>query len=509
MRRARPEPLVVLVAGCDEYTTLLVARHLPQARIVTTAAGRRRPHLAVLESTDDGATALVERARPAAVVALADRIDPRLPFAARTVMRPFPPGVLFDAIDDELQRPARDRFRPTILAAIRFALITLGAGVRGFGDGTAGDLAFASGVIMYGAARLVHTRYEHVARAADIAVACALVAVTGHAASGFIPFAGLAVVSAGLSLGWRNGALAGGLVSIAAGTPTVVAAIAERTPSANALALLALFPLAGLTGGLGQRIHGVTAEREKLAETNRLLSRLHGIAREIPGGMDAQTVATAILEEMRDLGAPAAAVLDDGEQLTMRAGYGVNPNRLMEATPLRAAGEVRVVDLDDADPSVRAALHGHRRWIVAPAARNGRFHGILLAAVGDAGAQTTWRGALARLASDAAVAFENAELLRRVGALAVDEERRRIAMRVHDGLAQTLTHLRLELDFIARHIDDGSRMRAELERMSGALDRAVGDVHGLMHDLKTDRTDVVEPPAAPQAHESGKERMPA
>ncbi|HVL90450.1 MAG TPA: histidine kinase [Actinomycetota bacterium] len=507
MRRARPDRLVVFVAGCDEYTTLLVARHLPQARIAT-AESRRCPRLAVVEAADAAAVAAVERCRAETIVAIADRQDPRLPFEALTVVRPFAPGVLFDAIDDQLQQPARDRYRPTLLAAIRLALITLGAGVRGFGDGAAPDLAFVSCLVLYGVARMVGTRFEHGARAIDVGVACALVAATEGAHSGFVPFAALTVVAAGLAMGWRAGAVAGGLVSLAAGTPEVIEAIVRRTPLTDALALLALFPLAGMTGGFAQRIHGAASSREKLAETNRLLTRLHGIAREIPGAMDAQTVASAVVDELREMGAPAAAVLDDGTELSVRAGYGVAHEPIAAATSLRACGEIRILDVDAEPRPVREALAEHRHWIVAPAVRNGRFHGILLAAVGEAGAEATWRGALTRLAGDAAVAFENAELLRRVGALAADEERRRIALRVHDGLAQTLTHLRLELDFIVRHDDDGDRIRREIQRLSHVLDRAIGDVHGLMHDLKTDRTDE-EPPAIISAPDSGKERMPA
>jgi len=514
VRRVGTEHLNVFVAGCDEYTTLLVARHLPGARILTRPS-RRRPRLAVVEAADEAAVADVVRARPAGVVAISDRPDPPLPFAARVVIRPFQPGALPDAIDDELQRPARERVRPTIPAAIRLALMTLGAGVHGFGEGTTTDMIFIFAVVLYGIARLLTTRFEREARAADVAVACVLVAAGGGATSGFVAFAAMTVALAGMTFGWRSGAVAGGLVSVAAGTPAVLEALAGRAGVTDTLALLALFPLGGVTGGMVRRLQGAGPDRAILAETNRLLTRLHGIAREAPGGMDTQTVSAAIVAELREMGVPAAAVLaDDDGQIRVRAGYGVAIGPLRGATSLRSSGSTRVLDIDRDAPALRGALTEYRRWIVAPAARNGRIHGILLAAVPNTGDEPARRSALDRLAGDAAVAFENAELLRRVGALAADEERRRIALRVHDGLAQTLTHLRLELDFIARHGNDGTRIRQELERMSRVVDRAVGDVHGLMNDLRTDgtrinRSEPAELPFAAGTRDSGKERMPA
>lgn len=494
---ARPKRLIVFVAGCDEYTALLIARHLPDADVVTSSS-RRRPDLAIVEAADPAAVDAVRRARPRAAIALSDAEGFAPPLPARTLIRPFLPPALFDAIDDELQQPATERARPTVLAAVRFGFIALGAGVRGAGDGTLADAAPVAAALAYGLARLLAGRHDREARIADVLVACVLVGTTGGARSGFLPFAVLATVSCGSALGWRSGAAAGGLVSILTGAGAVNAAMHGATPVAQAVAMLALFPLSGIVGAVGRSV-GAPPGDELLSETNRLLTRLHNIARDIPGGMDAQTVSEAILEEIRGHGFPAAAVVHHhDDELRVRASYGIRAASIGDAAAFRATTATTIVDVDAVDPALRSLLGGYRRWIVAPAVRGARVHGLLLAAVTQpASPQPRGMATMSRLAHEASVAFENAELLRRVRALATGEERRRIAMRVHDGIAQTLTHLRLEVDFVARHATDGPSVRDELARMAGVLDRAVGDVHGLMHDLSRDPNEAADLPAYP------------
>lgn len=487
--------LTVLLAGCDEYTALLVARHLTDAKVITTPS-RVRPDLVVVEAAEPAAMDVARRAKPRAVIALADASGHDSSFANRTLIRPFLPAALFDAIDDEVQQPARDRARPTVLAAVRFGFIALGTGVRGL-DGTLLDAAPVAAALAYGILRLFVGRHDREARVADVVVACALVATTGGARSGFLPFAILATVSCGSALGWRSGAAAGGVVSILTGAGAVETALHGTTPVAQAVAMLALFPLSGIVGAVGRSV-AAPEHDALLSETNRLLTRLHNIAREAPGGMDAATVSEAILDEMRGQGIPAAAVVHDHDDaLRIRASYGISATTLRDAAAFRDATVTRLIDVDQIDPGARASMGGYRRWIVAPAVRGARVHGLLLAAVGSTTAQPGLMTALSRLATEASVAFENATLLRRVRALATGEERRRIATRVHDGLAQTLTHLRLEVEFIARHASDAPTMREELTRMTGVLDRAVGDVHSLMNDLRQDPTKTSGPSPHP------------
>jgi signal transduction histidine kinase len=84
------------------------------------------------------------------------------------------------------------------------------------------------------------------------------------------------------------------------------------------------------------------------------------------------------------------------------------------------------------------------------------------------------------------VAGGMSERLRRSAAeqRSVAEERRRIARDLHDGVAQSLAHLRLELDLISRRHED---VRADADRLSRVAERALADVRSTLSGLRARR----------------------
>lgn len=435
-RRARKARIVV--AGCDPSIVALVDRH------ETRAAGRRRrPDLVVVEATDREAVGVAARAKGARVLALADDPAQTPACAHRVLIRPISPSVIHETIDellDERLRPRLDQ-RPARLAA--GGLVAVAAMVVASGRGAPGALSTLATLPL--------------------------------------------ILAAGYLLGAGGGSLAGTVVSLTAGRDLVLASAAGRQSTRATLAWLVLFPLAGTLGGVLRRIR---TERSGglLAETNRVLSRLHAIARQAPSGLDADAVGEAICDELREtLGVAAGAVvgLEAGRPRVL-ASFGFAGGGELHG-PLRLTGldRARAVQIQREDPALADALGAHGCMLVAPARRDGRLRGLVVAACPSERRHDPMLAALERLVADAAVAVENAELFRRVRALAVGDERRRIAGRMHEGLAQTLTHLRLELDYMARHGGGDERLRENLRRLSSVIDRAVGDVRTLMDDLRT------------------------
>jgi signal transduction histidine kinase len=149
------------------------------------------------------------------------------------------------------------------------------------------------------------------------------------------------------------------------------------------------------------------------------------------------------------------------------------------------AGRARVVATDELSPSLAGAL-GHDCWLAAPLRRSGVTLGLILAACPDHGRHGENRLFLQQLSEETAVAVENAILFSRVRALSVDEERRRLARELHDGVAQALTHLRLELDFMLRHgALAPDTIREEIGRLVRVVERASGDVRSMVLGLRS------------------------
>lgn len=91
------------------------------------------------------------------------------------------------------------------------------------------------------------------------------------------------------------------------------------------------------------------------------------------------------------------------------------------------------------------------------------------------------------LASQAAIAIENARLYDQVQQLAVLSERGRIAREMHDGVAQVLGYLIMNSRLLANFLSEGRVVEAaeELERMREILREAYNDVRASILGLRT------------------------
>jgi len=387
---------------------------------------------------------------------------------------------------------ARALAGPTRMAALAIAAILEVAGpeVKTF-RATILALAF-----VYGTVRWLMRRPSIVWIGADVAVAAALVAATDGVSSPYIPFALVVAATTGLTHNERWGGLAG-LVIASASTALIVTGLREGTINPQeVVAWYALTPLAGIAGGFASRVWRTPAggsTGDLLAEANRVLSSLYRIARTLPGGLEMGTVADAAMQEIRDtVRASAGCMLVwEAGNLAVVGSYGLrNPDNVAGGGAADLAGMVhgaaRVVTQTDLDKVTAQALGGFDCWLLAPMRRTGVPLGMLLAACPDHDQHAANRLLLQQIAQETAVAVENARLFSRVREISIDEERKRLARELHDGVAQALTHLRFELDFMARHgAQTPEAVKREVERLSRVVTRAAADVRSMIFGLRS------------------------
>jgi signal transduction histidine kinase len=251
--------------------------------------------------------------------------------------------------------------------------------------------------------------------------------------------------------------------------------------------------------------------QERLARQNRELLELHAASLGILGERDLQTVLQLVVDRARDLvGARygAIALLRDGDGLDAFLVSGITPEEraLMGPVPtghgllgvvLDEGTTLRLEDLSQDPRSVGFPEHHPvmRSLLAVPVVSEGRVLGNLYltekenSAVFDDNDEET----LERFATLAALAIENARLHRQIHALAVTEERERIAREMHDSLAQVLGYVNTKAQATGVLLESGQTERAvaQLGQLAEAARAAYADVRegilGLRASLGEDR----------------------
>jgi len=503
-----PGSFRIMIADPDPYLAFLVQRLFPRAVVEE-----------VLEGAGTGATS-----PPDVLLVDLDRRDaPAVPGATKVIgvrqgpgdaesppdgvvgvlIRPYLPsevrGMIRRALGVEeapaesIQRRSRP---PWALDAARIGAVALAAVLEltsssaGRWRGTILAVAFA-----YVALR-IFIRPARAASAADVVIGGILVGLTGGLASNYAPFALVAVIGAGVSYGVAGGAFAGALAASGAMYDIGSQVFARSLHAYEAAAWCVAFVLGGLAGGLARSVRRASDPEgmETLAEANRVLSTLYRIARAVPESLEVGAIASAVMSEVREvLRAPAGLIaISDAGNFGIASSFGFpRPEVLagwaetMSLQPLQwhAAGFIPGAALP---PERTESLGAHDCYVFAPLRRDGVLLGVIVCACPDEAHHERNRMFVQQLADETAVAIENAQLFGRVRELSIDEERRRLARELHDGVAQALTHLRLELDFMSRYggIADED-VRSAINRLSRVVDRAGEDVRGMIGGLRS------------------------
>ncbi len=239
---------------------------------------------------------------------------------------------------------------------------------------------------------------------------------------------------------------------------------------------------------------------QRVNQRTRELEALHQVSREIISHLDLKQVLRLVTEKARELLKGDAALLclldEAGQFLNLHATSGPSdaiaclrtsvqetlPSRVLavrSALPCTTEGCLGVCEIIAADYRVS--------HIAAPLRLGERTLGALCVGSSSSGNFTEEATSLlTKLADSAAIALENARLYARAERLGILEERQRIAAEMHDGLAQTLSYLRMALRQVRDELEQGQveRARNALHLIQRGLDQADREVRAAIESLQ-------------------------
>lgn len=248
--------------------------------------------------------------------------------------------------------------------------------------------------------------------------------------------------------------------------------------------------------------------QERLAQQNRELLALHQAGLAVASELDLDTVLQKIVEEARELvGAQygALSLLDEagGIESFLTSGITAEQRAHIGALPaghgllgvvLREGQRLRVQDIGQDPRSVGFPPHHPpmRSLLAVPIlSREGVLGNLYLTEKqGEREFSGEDEETLARFATQATVAIENARLHRQVQAVAITEERERIAREIHDSLAQVLGYVNTKAQAAQELIEHGQpeRAAAQIGQLAEAARTAYADVREGILGLRTSIT---------------------
>jgi signal transduction histidine kinase len=368
--------------------------------------------------------------------------------------------------------PGPGFFAAGLLSVARLAAVAAAAIVQTAPE-QASSVWLLGGLFTYTFVRAA-LRREHPALAlADVALAALALLLARGFVGPYLVFALVSAVSAGVALGPLLGAACGALLGAAGAVPSIAGAVGSALSVRELTAIFALHPTIAALAGLWVRL----AERDRpdthlLIDTQRTLSALHSLARRLPHGLEPRNVAATALDELRtrtDVLA-AAIVLEDGEGTSIAAKFGLQDPP--GANGADAADVMRRLPPGEVHTGRIEGSQGTRGHILAVMPEGHRWKRADRRFMKDLVASTT-------LAMDNAVTFV------RISQISADRERRRIARDLHDGVAQSVAHLRLELDLMRGQVGRGlSPAPDELGGLADLADWTLAEVRATIAGLR-------------------------
>jgi len=242
-------------------------------------------------------------------------------------------------------------------------------------------------------------------------------------------------------------------------------------------------------------------ERE-VRERNRRLALLNAVASQASESLDLEEVAGVVASNVKSaLGATAVAVTmraeDEGElKVVAQAGLPPGVKRSdgtlgaydCECRKALALGETVVISDSRLSASCSALLpKAAGACVSAPIRSKGNNIGALLVIRSPNGGFTRDEiDLISALGSQIGPVLQNAQLFSNTGAIAILQERQRVAREVHDGLAQTLGYLNVQMGIVEHLLARGEveKAQSELDTMAKVTREAYEDLRQSIADLR-------------------------
>ena len=402
------------------------------------------------------------------------------------------------------------RFGP-LVTAVRWATVAAGlalAALQEDGTNRAGYLALGVPLIAYAVLRTVrplryltgpHATTGLVDVLAEVALSLAVVVATDYWSSPYVFCLASAILAAGFARGF------GFAIRTAC---TAVAAVAipyhlqvDGADAGTTIQWGGELLLIALVAGYARRLFGEAEEQSALArQANDLLTQLNAVAQTLPVSLDLGETVQATITELRALfpiDVVAVLLWEDASDIwTVAGAEGVRPpavlttpalpsaarDAVIAQRPLRTSGSRPRAD-SLAGPEVRAGMY-------LPLLARDRLVGLIAIESRSPDALTERQLDLgARVASQAALALDNARWFQRLRTVGADEERTRIARDLHDRVGQSLAFVAFELDRISRRASGGTGVEDELDQLREEVRNVVTEVRDTLYDLRTDVTE--------------------
>lgn len=236
--------------------------------------------------------------------------------------------------------------------------------------------------------------------------------------------------------------------------------------------------------------------QDRLVRQNRELLALHEAGLNIYGDLELDSVLQKVVDRARlllEARYGAVSVMDEegriqsfvtsGISAEERARIGPPPEgRGLLGVVLREGQRLRIPDISKDPRAVGFPSHHPRMHslLAVPILCKGPFRGNLYVAQkeGALGFSQEDEETLVRFATKAAIAIDNAHLHQRLRALAVAEERLRIAHEMHDGMAQVLAYVNTKAQAVQEFLRQGRTAEADrhLEQLAAAAREVYEDV---------------------------------